>query len=198
MELVEKYPQHCFSGVEATAYFPEDKCKIHVLIYGLDRDQFSKIQKKRKKHLQIAGVFAQGGPGLRCGACHLREVNNRLTLDHLEKLIVLFNNFEGRNGSRSVLNNDILSQVLQGLTPDDVEHLAQKHDLEPWGRTPWLKGLTGGSDDHAGLFIGKTSTRVRSPHPAGTSRPAQTRRHGAVRSPERFSGADLCHLQNRL
>lgn len=37
LELVAKYPEHCFSGVEATAYFPEDGCKVHVLIYGLDR-----------------------------------------------------------------------------------------------------------------------------------------------------------------
>jgi len=164
LELVEKYPDHCFTGVEATAYFPEDKCKVHVLIFGLDRDQFSKIQKKRKNIYKLRDYLRK--EELACVVAHATyAVNNRLTLDHLEKLIVLFNNFEGRNGSRSVLNNDVLTQVLQGLTPEDIERLAEKHALEPWGRTPWLKGLTGGSDDHAGLFVAKTSTRAEARTP---------------------------------
>ena len=164
MELVKKHPKHCFTGVESTAYFPEDNCKIHVLIYGLDRDQFAKIQKKRLNIYKLRDFLQK--EDLACVVAHATySVNGRLTLDHLEKLILLFNNFEGRNGSRSSLHNDVLSRVLSGLTKGDIERLQQKHQIEPWGSEPWKKSLTGGSDDHANLFIAKTSTVAQAKTP---------------------------------
>ncbi|MBN2792928.1 MAG: glycosyltransferase [Desulfuromonadales bacterium] len=157
LELVKKHPKRCFTGVESTAYFPEDNCKVHILIYGLDREQFTKIQKKRLDIYKLRDYLKK--QDLACVVAHATySVNGKLTLDHLEKLILLFNNFEGRNGSRSTLHNDVLSRVLLGLTKEDIKHLQQKHQIEPWGSKPWKKSLTGGSDDHAGFFIAKTST----------------------------------------
>jgi glycosyltransferase involved in cell wall biosynthesis len=164
LELVEKFPQHCFTGVEVTTYFPEDNCKIHVLVYGLDQDQFAVIQELRTNIYQLRDYLRD--QDLACVVAHATySINNRLTLNHLEKLILLFNNFEGRNGSRSTLHNDVLARVLKGLDAADIERLQAKHGLEPWGEHPWRKGLTGGSDDHAGFFIGKTCTEasVRNP-----------------------------------
>ncbi len=164
LELVKKHPKHCFTGVESTVYFPEDNCKVHVLIYGLDREQFVKIQKKRLNIYKLRDYLMQ--EDLACVVAHATySVNGKLTLDHLEKLILLFNNFEGRNGSRSVLNNDVLTKVLKELTPEDMERLQQKHGIEPWGPEPWRKGLTGGSDDHAGFFIAKTYTKAEASTP---------------------------------
>lgn len=164
LELVAKYPEHCFSGVEATAYFPEDGCKVHVLIYGLDQDQFRVIQKLRQNIYQLRDYLRD--QELACVVAHATySVNGRLTLDHLEKLILLFNNFEGRNGSRSTLHNDVLARVLKGLTPADIMLLQTKHGLDTWGATPWQKGLTGGSDDHAGFFVGKTCTKAHAASP---------------------------------
>ncbi|WP_321372393.1 glycosyltransferase [uncultured Desulfuromusa sp.] len=164
LELVKKHPKHCFSGVESTAYFPEDNCKVHILIYGLDREQFTKIQKKRLDIYKLRDYLKK--QDLACVVAHATySVNGKLTLDHLEKLILLFNNFEGRNGSRSTLHNDVLSRVLLDLTPDDIERLQRKHLIEPWGPRPWEKSLTGGSDDHAGFFIAKTSTLAKAKNP---------------------------------
>ena len=165
LELVKKYPRHCFTGVEATAYFPEDNCKVHILIYGLDREQFAKIQKKRLNIYKLRDYLQK--EDLACVVAHATySVNGKLTLEHLEKLILLFNNFEGRNGSRSTLHNDVLSGVLLGLTSEDIARLQEKHAIEPWGPTPWIKSLTGGSDDHAGFFIAKTSTEADAATPA--------------------------------
>ena len=158
LELVKKHPKRCFTGVESTAYFPEDNCKVHILIYGLDREQFARIQKKRQNIYKLRDYLQK--EDLACVVAHATySVNGRLTLEHLEKLILLFNNFEGRNGSRSILHNDTLSRVLLGLTQEDLSRLQKKHGIEPWGEKPWKKALTGGSDDHAGFFIAKTSTR---------------------------------------
>jgi len=46
--LKKKYPKDTFVGVETTAYFPEDRCKIHILIYDIDENQFDEIQKIRE------------------------------------------------------------------------------------------------------------------------------------------------------
>jgi len=159
LELVDRYPDHCFSGVEVTSYFPEDGCKIHLLVFGLDQDQFMVIQTLRKNIYQLRDYLRD--EELACVVAHATySINNRLTLDHLEKLILLFNHFEGRNGSRSSLHNDVLARVLRGLTAADIMRLQTKHGLTTWGKTPWQKGLTGGSDDHAGFFVAKTCTEA--------------------------------------
>lgn len=164
VELARKHPKRCFTGVESTAYFPEDNCKVHILIYGLERDQFTKIQKKRQNIYKLRDYLKE--QDLPCVVAHATySVNGKLTLEHLEKLVLLFNNFEGRNGSRSILHNDVLARVLRGLTQLDMERLARKHAIEPWGPQPWKKALTGGSDDHAGFFIGKTSTHAEAGTP---------------------------------
>ena len=48
--------------------------------------------------------------------------------------------------------------ILGGLNEDYINKLYTKHKIEPISDNPWLKGFTGGSDDHAGLFAGKTYT----------------------------------------
>jgi hypothetical protein len=39
-----------------------------------------------------------------------------------------------------------------------MEMLYSRHRIEPMSATPWIKGCTGGSDDHAGVFIGSAWT----------------------------------------
>lgn len=50
------------------------------------------------------------------------------------------------------------ARLLASLTPAMLYDLSRKHSLEPFDNEPWVKGFTGGSDDHTGLFIGKTFT----------------------------------------
>ena len=40
-----------------------------------------------------------------------------------------------------------------------MNSLVERYGIEPISSDPWVKGFTGGSDDHAGLFIGQTVTR---------------------------------------
>ena len=40
-----------------------------------------------------------------------------------------------------------------------MEALASRHNLPLLGKTPWKKGVMGGSDDHSGLNIARTYTR---------------------------------------
>src|SRR4030042_6827193 len=41
--LKKEYPDKVIAGCEFTVYFPEDECKIHMLVYDLDRQQFDEL-----------------------------------------------------------------------------------------------------------------------------------------------------------
>jgi len=147
-----------FISEEITSYFPEDGCKVHILALNITESQHLEIQKIRQNIFDLTAylnlediVHIQAHP--------LYGVNDRLTLAHFEQMILLFKNFE-LNGSRNDGQNQILSKVLGSLTPMDIEKLSNIHNIEPLYDTPWEKNLTGGSDDHSGLNIARTYTRV--------------------------------------
>jgi len=56
LELKERYGNDVLMGVETTASFPEDKCKIHLLIYGLSETDFVEIQRLRRTYTNCAST----------------------------------------------------------------------------------------------------------------------------------------------
>ncbi len=147
-----------FISEEVTSYFPEDKCKIHILVLDITEEQHLDIQHLRRnvhdlisylRNQDIAHIIAHP----------FYDMDNRLRIEHMEQMLVLSNIFE-LNGSRDEVQNRILRQVLDALTPEDIEILADRYDLEPWGKRPWIKTLTAGSDDHSSLNIARAYTRV--------------------------------------
>ncbi len=157
--LKDRHPGDFFVGMEATAYFPEDRCKVHVLCYGITVRQHDEIQRLRTNIHDLRDYIR--AEGIAHSVAHATySVNDRLTIDHLGKLILLFDVFESRNGARTKLNNQPWMDLLMNLTPGHIERLRDRHGIEPYGDRPWIKGFTGGSDDHAGMFIGRTHTTV--------------------------------------
>jgi hypothetical protein len=157
VKLVEHHPEDTFVSVEATTYFPENGCRIHVLVYDLKEAQFRQIQRIRPNIYDLRDYLKD--EQLACSVAHATySINGKLTFEILEKLILLFDVFEGINGSRNPRYNTIWRQALSHLTIDDIDRLYQKYRIEPFSETPWIKGFTGGTDDHAGLFIGQTYT----------------------------------------
>ena len=53
-----------------------------------------------------------------------------------------------------------MEELFTRLAPEDVERMADCHGLEPHGERPWVKHLTGGSDDHGGFYLGTTWTET--------------------------------------
>lgn len=157
LQLRAAHPDDTFISVESTAYFPEDGCKVHVLIYGITEDQFAEIQDIRTDVYRLS-AFLHAQHIAHSVAHATYAVNDKLTVAHLEKLILLFDNFEAINGSRARHSNMAWTTVLQNLSPAHIEQLQQRHGIRPASHAPWIKGLTGGTDDHAGLFIGRTYT----------------------------------------
>jgi len=150
-----------FVSEEVTSYFPQDKCKVHVLVYNIDEAVHEDIQTIRENVFDLAEYLQERK------ICHvlahpLYSVNDRLTIEHFEKLLLLFKNFE-LNGARDAEQNHALRIILSSLTPEDMERLADKHGLEAKFPEPWRKNLTAGSDDHSSLTIAGTYTQIEGP-----------------------------------
>lgn len=158
LELRKKYPKDTFMGVEATTYFPEDRCKIHILIYNFTEEQFAEIDRLRENIYELRDYILDNNLMYSVAHATYPVNNNLLTTDHLEKLILLFDVFESVNGGRNFNNNHIWTEYLKSLTKEDIDGFQKKHGIEPISDEPWIKGFTGGSDDHASLFLGMTYT----------------------------------------
>jgi glycosyltransferase involved in cell wall biosynthesis len=147
-----------FISEEVTAYFPEDQCKVHVLVYDIDEAKHKDIQKARESIFDLVEYLDR--ENIHHALAHpLFGVNDRLTLDHFEKLLLLFKNFE-LNGARDIHQNRSLRLILSQLGKDDIQRLAAKHNIEPCFPEPWYKNLTGGSDDHSSITIAGTHTQA--------------------------------------
>ena len=158
--LQKKYPDRVFTGVEATTYFPEDGCKIHILIYGFTEQQFEEIDKLRSDIYKLREYIYQNN--LAYSVAHASyAVNKKLTIEHIEKLFLMFDSFEAFNGSRAKRHTEIWMRILGKLDPEVINTLIEKHGIKPYGKKPWEKGHTGGTDDHSGLFPGSTYTSVQ-------------------------------------
>ena len=160
LRLKEIYPQRVFTGVEFNVFFPEDHCKVHILVYGLSEQDYRVLMGLRHDIYQFRDYLKQSQ--LAYSVAHaLMALDQKLSRSHLEKLILLFDVFEGINGSQLKIQNQTWIDTLRGLTPERIEVLVRRHHIEPISSDPWKKGITGGSDDHADLYIGRTFTEAK-------------------------------------
>lgn len=157
LRIKKLFPDKVIVGMEATTYFPDNGCKIHILIYGLNNEQYIVIQRIRNDIYKLRDYLIK--ENLAHAVAHATfDINKKLNLEILEKLILLFDVFEGINGCRTKLNNESWMDALENLSPNIIRNLAKKHNIEPLDENSWQKGIIGGSDDHAGLFLGHTYT----------------------------------------
>lgn len=147
-----------FVSEEITTYFPEDQCKMHILAYDINEKHHEDISHVRENVFDLVEYLNREGI-IHVLAHPLFAVNDRLTPEHLEQCLLLFNTFE-INGTRDQYQNNILEEILQSLTPEVMGLLADKYDLQPRGNAPWIKYLAAGSDDHSSLTIATTFTEM--------------------------------------
>src|SRR5256714_10514073 len=141
-----------FISEEVTTYFPTDPCKIHLLVWGITEAQHAGIVEVRENVFDLQR-YLQRQTIAHSVAHPLYSINGKLDASHLERLILLFKHFEGINGLRDALLSVLARELLSGLTPEKIEELANRHNLQPTHAEPWRKILTGGSDDHGGEFL---------------------------------------------
>jgi len=126
-----------FTSVELTCWFREEPQAVHVLIYGIDPDRFADLQAISNCVESVAEYLHEHE--IACALAHpFYAVEAPLTPRHRRRLAQLFPVWEVRNGSRAKELN----------LPAFVY-------VETHGGT----GI-GGSDDHAGVDIGRTWTET--------------------------------------
>jgi glycosyltransferase involved in cell wall biosynthesis len=146
-----------FISVEVTAYFPEDGCKVHMVVLDISEAVYQDIMQLRKNIYELV-AYLSSNKIVHFIAHPLYAQNEKLNAGHIEKFILLFQVFEVKNGSRAPRFNRFMERVLDGLTPETINRLADRHNLEPVGEHPWYKAKVGGSDDHSGFFIARAHT----------------------------------------
>jgi len=140
-----------FISEEVSAYFPEDRCQVHLLVWDITEARHREIQALRDNIYDLQKYLVQHG--LAHAVAHpFYRVDEKLTLAHFEKLTLLFMTFEGINGLRDALFSRIAQFVLRGLTAEKISEFANRHDITPVHPEPWKKILVAGSDDHGGIF----------------------------------------------
>ncbi len=140
-----------FLSSEVTTYFPEDGCKIHCLVIGIDEATFRDIQHLRRNVYELSGYLRARGI-LHSVAHPLYQVDDRLTPEHIEKMILLFDRFEVINGMRSARGALLTRVILENLDAESIRRMADRHGIDPGPAESFRKGMTGGSDDHSSLY----------------------------------------------
>src|SRR6187399_2748162 len=150
-----------FISEQVTTFFPQDGCKLHILVWGISEQQHRDIESVRENIFELQR-YLQTAQITHAVAHPLYSVNGKLEARHLEQLILLFKHFEAINGLRDALLSDLAQTLLSGLTPAKIDEFANRHGLSPTHQEPWRKILIGGSDDHGGMFLGSAHTET--PH----------------------------------
>jgi len=148
-----------FVGCEYTTYFPEDNCKVHILVYRQTERQHRELTQARKNIFDLVAYLKESGLPHVC-AHPFFWINDRLTLEHVEQLVLLFKNWE-LNGDMNAAMNDAVGTLVKHLNKDDIERLSNKHGFAPHFEKPWEKNFTSGSDDHSCLGLATSYTEVR-------------------------------------
>jgi glycosyltransferase involved in cell wall biosynthesis/predicted metal-dependent phosphoesterase TrpH len=164
VRLKQKHPDDVIIGVESTTYFPETGTKVHVLIWGLNDRQFRSIENARSNIYTLRQLLLD--ENLAHAVAHpTYSINGMLSFEQIQKLFLLFDHFETNNGSRERINFEILSKAFASFTAKTIFELSDRHSIKPIGPDSWIKGQVGGSDDHSGLFTGKTYTCAEASSP---------------------------------
>jgi len=141
-----------FLSTELDTWFPEDGTRVHVVALGIDERTFAEAQRTRASIHDLVACLREAGV-VHYLAHPLFDMTGALSADTVERMLLLFNVLEGRNGARVNRCNGLLREIVASLTPERIAEMARRQGIAPYGETPWRKALVGGSDDHSSLFV---------------------------------------------
>ena len=147
-----------FLSVEVTTQFPEDDVPLHVLVWGLSEEDHRDLQPYRPSVYELV-AFLRDRSLVHALAHPLYRMGPPLTPSHVERMMILFSIWEGRNGARPRESNELACRLAASLDAPTVHAFAERHGIEPVHSGSIA--LTGGSDDHGAIDIATTWTEAR-------------------------------------
>jgi len=154
-------------GAEFTCYFPELDIFCHVLTYGFTPAQEVVLEQKRQNIYHFLAYAAENDiPLILPHPLYFYTRSEAIDPELFEKLALMFQRFEVLNGQRDLWQTNLTLNWVQGLTPEKLHTYARKHGIDPaeFGvdiEKP--KVLSGGSDDHMGVFAGQCGSYLMVP-----------------------------------
>jgi glycosyltransferase involved in cell wall biosynthesis len=147
-----------FLSVEVTTQFPEDSVPLHVLVWGLSEEDHRDLQPYRPSVYELV-AFLRERSLVHALAHPLYRMGPALTVSHVERMMLLFSIWEGRNGARPRESNELACRLAASVDGPSIHALAERHGIEPVHSGSIA--LTGGSDDHGALDIATTWTEAK-------------------------------------
>ncbi len=113
-----------FISEQVTTYFPNDPCKLHILVWGISEHQHREIEGVRDNIFELQR-YLQTTQIAHAVAHPLYSVNGKLEAKHLEQLTLLFKHFEAINGLRDALLSDLAQTLFRQLTPAKIDEFCE-------------------------------------------------------------------------
>jgi glycosyltransferase involved in cell wall biosynthesis len=149
-----------FISCEYTVEIPEERGKVHVLVYGITESQHQDLLRLRENIYDFVPYLKSYRIAHSLAHPLYSVQGTRVSRSLVEKLVLLFDNWEVINGTRGDgvrYIEETIARAYDGW--DRIHYLAERHRIEPQ-RTRERIAFTAGSDDHGGMDVGRTWTGV--------------------------------------
>jgi len=159
-DLLDK-GQDVLVGAEFTVKVPDFQSRIHVLAYGFTPAQEAVLNDLRSNVYNFQTyALEQNIPTTWAHPLYHYSKEHIPTMDFFEKMALVFKRFECMNGQRDSWQNMLVKKWIDALTPEKIEALAKKFGIksDTFMHDPLTRYLSGGSDEHMGIFSGQTGT----------------------------------------
>lgn len=153
-------------AAEYSCMVPKFGTGIHVLAYGLSPEDDGRLRKIRSDIMKFLDYTSSHNiPTVCAHPLYHYKSKGIPPMEFFDLLLVLFERFEAVNGQRDSWQNLLVKAWLDAADRDTVDRAAKLHGVNPFTfcADPYRKVLTGGSDEHMGIFAGLTGSYLHVP-----------------------------------
>jgi len=154
-------------GAEFSCHIPDLDVGVHVLTYGFTPQQEEKLNVLRRNIYEFLEFTSDNEiPTVLAHPLDFYAPHGIPSLEKYEKIFLLFNNFEVMNGQRDTGSSLLTWEWLNSFDREQLEILEKRYNFSAstFCRDPWRKTGVGGSDDHFGVFAGRSGTLIGTSH----------------------------------
>lgn len=152
-------------GAEFTCYFETFDIHFHVLCYGFSRVQELELKLLRENVHDFLEYCAN--EGIVTVLPHPLYLYKNVDPRIYDWFLLMFQRFEIVNGQRDAWQTALTLSWVRSASPEKMRGLAWEYGVDPsvYGVDPDApKAITGGSDDHLGIFAGESGTFLHVPN----------------------------------
>lgn len=153
-------------AAEWSCTMPDLGTSFHVLAYGFTPAQEARLNVLRRDIYRFSEYCAQEDiPTVLAHPLHFHAPGGTPPQTMMDRLGLLFERFECVNGQRDTWQNLLTATWVEGMDEETLQRMSRRAGLPVDGfcRNPLVKRLTGGSDDHFGMFAGSVGTYLHVP-----------------------------------